>query len=176
MTNTRALSSGENMYLMHHGQWNTYCNGPLGRRPHLKRALASSDVALLYASEAPPTPPHTATGIATLGGAFVVGVNITGIGVAIPTTPLVRFIGGGGSGAQAVAVVSNGVVIAVNIINAGSSYTNAPLVVIDPPFITNPVLNITPISFLAFSSLTVYSNYQLQQFQSPIWTNSISQL
>ncbi|MEI9866655.1 MAG: hypothetical protein WDN00_19305 [Limisphaerales bacterium] len=47
-------------------------------------------------------------------------------------------------------------------------------VVIDPPFITNPVLNITPISFLAFSSLTVYSNYQLQQFQSPIWTNQLA--
>ncbi|MEJ0088286.1 MAG: hypothetical protein WDM80_00795 [Limisphaerales bacterium] len=83
------------------------------------RALLSSDIALLYASEAPPTPPHTATGTATLGGAFVVGVNITGIGGGYTNTPLVRFIGGGGSGAQAFAVVSNGVVIAINMINAG---------------------------------------------------------
>jgi hypothetical protein len=132
------------------------------------RALSSSDVAQLYASEAPT---HAATATATLFGSFVVSNNITDGGAGYTNTPTVRFIGGGGSGATAVAVVSNGVVTAINMISAGSGYTNAPLVVIDPPFIPNPVLGVAPASILTFSNLTIGDSYQLQQFQSWYWTN-----
>jgi hypothetical protein len=132
------------------------------------RALSSNDVAQLYASEAPP---HAAIGIATLAGASVAAVNIIDNGGGYTNTPLVRFIGGGGSGAQAVAVVSNGVVMAINLINGGTGYTNAPLVVIDPPFISNPILGIASISVLNFSNLTAGSSYQLQQLQSTNWIN-----
>jgi hypothetical protein len=132
------------------------------------RALSSNDVAQLYVSEAPP---HAAIGIATLAGATVAAVNIIDNGGGYTNTPLVRFIGGGGSGAQAVVVISNGVVTAINLINVGDGYTNAPLVVIDPPFISNPVLGIASISVLNFSNLTAGSSYQLQQFQSPNWIN-----
>ncbi|MEJ0088278.1 MAG: LamG-like jellyroll fold domain-containing protein [Limisphaerales bacterium] len=140
------------------------------------RPLSASEVQGIYLAGSEgkcfmPIPPHTATGTATLAGGFIVDATITDTGYGYTNTPLVRFIGGGGSGAQAVAVVSNGVVIAINMINAGSGYTNTPVVVIDPPFITNPVLSIASISFLSFSSLTVNSNYQLQQFQPPVWTN-----
>jgi hypothetical protein len=165
------LSSVYNMYLMHDVSWGTFCHGLLDDVRIYNRSLSSNDVAQLYASEAPPIPPHTATGTATLAGVFIVGVNITDNGGGYTNTPLVRFIGGGGSGAQAVAVVSNGVVVAVNVIDAGSGYTNVPVVVIDPPFISNPVLGIASISFLTFSSLTINSNYQLQLFQSPNWIN-----
>jgi hypothetical protein len=116
-------------------------------------------------------PPHTATGAATLAGAFVVGVYITDSGGGYTNTPLVRIIGGGGSGAQAVAVVNNGVVTAINVINAGISYTGVPEIVVEPPFIPNPVLGIAQVSSLSFSNLMVGSNYQLQQYQAPYWMN-----
>src|ERR1019366_3128813 len=126
------------------------------------RALSSNEVTQLYAIESA-TSPRTATGTATLTGSFVTGVSITDGGSGYTNTPLVRFIGGGGSGAQAVAVVSNGVVKNITVTNAGYGYTNAPLVVIEPPFILNPVLGIAPMSFLSFSNLTVGGAYQLQQ-------------
>ena len=94
--------------------------------------------------------PRGATATATVVNGFVVGATITDGGSGYTNTPAVKIIGGGGSGAQAVAVVSNGVVIAVNFLDAGSGYTSTPLVVIDPPFIPNPVLGIAPMSFLSF--------------------------
>ena len=112
-----------------------------------------------------------ATATATLSGTFVVSVSITEGGSGYTNTPLVRIIGGGGSGAGAYAVVSNGVVTSITVTNAGYGYTNAPLVVIDPPFISNPVLGIAPMSFLTFSNLTVGGAYQLQQSLAWYWTN-----
>jgi hypothetical protein len=63
--------------------------------------------------------------------------------------------------------------VVVNIIStdAGSGYTNAPLVVVDPPFISKPVLGITPMSFLSFTNLTVGGVYQLQRWSTWYWTN-----
>ena len=137
------------------------------------RALSSSEIQGIYNAgiEGKCETPHAATAIATLFGAFVVTNSITDGGAGYTNTPLVRFIGGGGSGATAVAVVSNGVVTAINMISAGSGYTNTPLIVIDPPFISNPVLGIAPGSILTFSNITIGSSYQLQQFQSWYWTN-----
>ena len=119
----------------------------------------------------PAVPPRTATASAVLDNGFVVNTTITDGGYGYTNTPTVRIIGGGGSGAQAVAVVSNGVVVAVNILDAGYGYTSTPLVVIDPPFIPNPVLGIAPMSFLAFSNLTLGGLYQLQQSVAWYWSN-----
>ena len=116
-------------------------------------------------------PPRTGTGTATLFGLFVVGVTITDGGSGYTTTPLVRLIGGGGSGAHAVTVVSNGVVIAINLLDAGYGYASEPLVVIDPPFIPNPFLGIAPMSFLAFSNLTLGGFYHLQRSVAWYWSN-----
>jgi hypothetical protein len=116
------------------------------------------------------SPVATATAVVTTG--YVVGAIVTYGGFGYTNTPVVRIIGGGGSGAQAVAVVSNGVVIAVNFLNTGSGYTSTPLVIVEPPFIPNPVLSIAPMSFLSFSNLSVGSVYQLQQLeQSYYWSN-----
>ncbi len=114
---------------------------------------------------------HAGTGTATLTGSFVTGVSITDGGYGYTNTPLVRLIGGGGSGATAFAVVSNGVVTSITVTSAGYGYTNAPLVVIEPPFIPNPVLGIAPMSFLSFSYLTVGGAYQMQQFAGWYWAN-----
>ena len=116
-------------------------------------------------------PPRTGRGTATLIGSFLVTVNITDGGCGYTNTPLVRFVGGGGSGAQATAVVSNGVITAINVFDAGYGYTSAPLVVIDPPFIPNPILSIAPMSYLAFSNLTVGGVYQLQRSVAWYWSN-----
>jgi hypothetical protein len=116
-------------------------------------------------------PPRTATATATLVNAFVVGASITDGGYGYTNTPTVQIIGGGGSGAQAFAVVSNGVVTSITITNAGYGYTNAPLIVIAPPFIPNPILGIAPMSFLSFSNVTVGGVYQLQQAVAWYWSN-----
>jgi hypothetical protein len=112
-----------------------------------------------------------ATATATVVNGFVVSATVSNGGYGYSNAPLVRFIGGGGSGAQAVAVVSNGVVVGITITDAGIGYTNAPLVVIEPPHIPNPVLDIAPMSFLAFSNLTLGGVYQLQQLVGWYWSN-----
>jgi len=129
-------------------------------------AVTSSNAVLSFI-----IPPHDAAGLATLAYDFVVNVSLTDGGFGYTNTPLVRLIGGGGSGAGAYAVVSNGVVTSITVTNAGFGYTNVPLVVIEPPFIPNPVLSIAPMSFLTFSNLTLGGDYQLQQFQTWYWTN-----
>ena len=138
------------------------------------RALSASEIAAIYnagsAGKCGP-PPRGATASAVVSYGFVVAANITDGGYGYTNTPTVKIIGGGGSGAQAVAVLSNGVVIAVNFLNAGSGYTSTPLIVIDPPFIPNPVLDIAPMSFLTFSNLTLGGAYQLQQSVGWYWSN-----
>jgi hypothetical protein len=115
-----------------------------------------------------------ATGSAFETNGFVVSVVVICGGSGYTNTPAVHFIGGGGSGAQAFATVSNGVVTSIRVVAAGSGYTNAPLVVIDPPFIPNPVLGINPISFLSFSNLSPGITYQLQQMFLGSWTNQFN--
>ena len=62
---------------------------------------------------------QTAVVIADMSNGFVVGATVISGGHGYTNAPGVRIIGGGGSGAQGVAVVSNGVVVAVNILDAG---------------------------------------------------------
>ena len=137
----------------------------------LRTGSGSGDTFILDAVLMPPAINHTATGTLVLMNGFVVHVNITDGGYGYTNTPTVRIIGGCGSGAQAESVVSNGVVIAVNVMNAGYGYTNTPIIVIDPPFIPNPVLSIAPMSFLTFSNLTLGGVYQLQQSVAWYWSN-----
>jgi hypothetical protein len=136
------------------------------------RALSSTEVTQLYAYDLTNSePPTTATATPILENDFLVGATITDGGFGYTNTPTVRIIGGGGTGAQAVAVVSNGVVIAIDVLDAGSDYTNTPVVVIEPPFILNPILGLAPMLFLTFSNLTVGGVYQLQQAVEWYWTN-----
>jgi hypothetical protein len=115
-------------------------------------------------------PPHAALGTAIVTNGFLVAILITDIGFGYTNSPLIQLVGGGGSEAHAVAVVKNGIVTAVTILNPGFGYTNAPVVVIEPP-VLNPVLTIAPMSFLAFSNLTVGGSYQLQQSVAWYWSN-----
>lgn len=60
------------------------------------------------------------------GGITAVTVNTQGTGYT--SAPAVSFTGGGGTGATAVAVVTEGKVTAVQVTNPGSGYTTAPTV------------------------------------------------
>lgn len=162
------LSSTQPLLIGHNTEINGGFTGGIDELRIYNRALSSNEVAQLYVST---LPPHGASGIAVLVAPFIVGVNLTDNGAGYTNTPLVRFIGGGGSGAQAVAVVSNGLVTAINMISAGAGYTNAAVVVIDPPFISEPVLSVAPVALLTFSNVSSGSSYQLQQFNSTSWIN-----
>ena len=151
--------------------FDNFWGGAMDEVRFYNRALSDSEVQQLYAYEATTCAPYRATATPTLVNGFVVGATISYPGCGYTNTPLVRFIGGGGSGAQAVAVVSNGVVTAVNVLNSGFGYTNGPLVLIEPPFIPNPVLSIAPMSFLSFSNLTLGGVYQLQHSVAWYWSN-----
>lgn len=147
-----------------------FFNGAIDDVRLYNRALSSNEVAQLYAFESTLSP-YTAIGTAILTGSIVTGVSITYGGYGYTNTPLVRLIGGGGSEAQAFAVISNGVVKGITITNAGYGYTNAPQVVIEPPYILNPVFGIAPMSLLSFSNLTIGGSYQMQQKWAWYWTN-----
>jgi hypothetical protein len=136
------------------------------------RALSSSEVQGLYATDSATNGlSQTAIAMPDLVNGFFVGTTVTDGGYGYTNTPIVQIIGGGGSGAQAEAVVSNGVVVAIHVVDAGSGYTNAPNVVIAPPFVSVPVLGVEPMSSLTFSNLTIGGIYQLQQSVAYYWTN-----
>jgi hypothetical protein len=111
--------------------------------------------------------PAAATAIVSNG--FVVSVTILNTGFDYTNTPLVYFMGGGGSGAQAIATVSNGIVTGITVINAGSGYTNAPIVAILPP--SPLMLGFGTGTYLVFTNLTIGANYQLQISQLGTWEN-----
>ena len=87
----------------------------------------------------------TATGIATMLDGIVdlcesdasllrvQGVTVTNPGSGYTTPPMVNFIGGGGSGAEATAFIGDGVVGIVTVTNGGSGYVTAPSITFTPP-------------------------------------------
>jgi len=76
-----------------------------------------------YESAAPVAgPPRAATATAIVVDDFVVSANVTDGGSGYTNTPTVRFIRGGGSGAPAVAVVSNGLVTSITVTNAAGFF------------------------------------------------------
>jgi hypothetical protein len=90
-------------------------------------------------SSAPAPTGKTATAIAEMiGGVVVCNDNInpqaksvqrvllTNAGYGYTTTPGVRFIGGGGSGASATATLGDGIVGIITVTNSGSGYINPP--------------------------------------------------
>jgi hypothetical protein len=117
----------------------------------------------------PPPTPATATAILNAGSCSLAVMTSGGYGYT--NIPAVTILGGGGSGATATAVIQNGVVVAVNIGNGGSGYTNAPQIIIEPPVVLQPQVNIARVSYLTFSNLTVSGIYLLQQYVNQTWEN-----
>jgi hypothetical protein len=101
----------------------------------------------------------------------VVGATITDDGCGYKNTPLVLILGGGGTGATATAVVSNGVVVNIIITDAGIGYTSIPCIYIYSPL----GLEIGLIKAVkpTFTDLSIGTNYQLQVSAGVLstWTN-----
>ncbi len=74
-----------------------------------------------------------ATGTAQVVNGFVVGVTLKDPGYGYTNAPIVKIIGGGGSGAIATAEVSNGFVVGIHIESPGKGYTSTPIVLIASP-------------------------------------------
>ena len=85
----------------------------------------------------PPTAAATAmASIYSLNGTVNPTLTIVNGGAGYASAPPVSLIGGGGSGAQAVARISDGVVVEIDVTQPGSGYTSPPTAVIAPPFST----------------------------------------
>ena len=116
---------------------------------------------------------HRATATPIVNFGFVVGGTVLGGGFGYTNTPLVHIVGGGGSGAVATAIVSNGVVTGIRMLNAGFDYISTPLMIIQPPFIPNPSLAVSPMTELTSAELAQGGNYQLQRKMVWFWTNEM---
>ncbi len=81
-----------------------------------------------YANSPLPTSSVTTPGSTNVISGFSVATGGSGY-----TTPVVQIAGGGGTGASAVARVSNGVIIGVTMVSAGTGYTSAPTVTFNDP-------------------------------------------
>lgn len=132
--------------------------------------VVSNRVGVVTSAVAVLTVPHATTATPTVVNGFVVDATITGGGFGYTNAPAVRFLGGGGSGAQAEAVVSNYVVIDVIVKNTGSGYTHPPLVVIAPPLILEPRMSIAAQSVITFTNLAIGTNYQLERVSGGVIT------
>lgn len=75
----------------------------------------------------------TAAGHVAVQNGFVIGAGIEMVGNGYQTTPAVTLEGGGGTGAQVVATVSDGKVVKLTVVNPGSGYTSVPVLKISPP-------------------------------------------
>lgn len=81
----------------------------------------------------PSSKSNRASGQAEVINGFVVGLSVVDGGSGYSYPPKVQIVGGGGSGAGAVAVVQDGKVVDLILASAGSGYTSLPEVVINPP-------------------------------------------
>jgi len=78
--------------------------------------------------------PINATATASFASGGLTGFTMTNVGAGYTSQPRVTFSGGGGSGANAYALVSaQGTITGIQVVSAGTGYTSAPTVVIDPP-------------------------------------------
>jgi hypothetical protein len=75
-----------------------------------------------------------ARAVAFLTGDRLARISVEQGGSGYLSPPTVSIVGGGGWGAQASAVVSNGIVRQILISEAGTTYRQAPTVIISPPF------------------------------------------
>jgi hypothetical protein len=153
------------------GTQNRVFNGSIDDIRIYNRALSSSEVAQLYAIESFCSP-HVAQATAIMSAASVVGANLADLGCGYTNAPSVRILGGGGTGATAIATMENGVVTGLDVTSPGNGYTNAPRMLIEsPPFV--PSVNIAVSKVKVTQRLRVNHHYVLEaSLDLATWTTT----
>jgi hypothetical protein len=90
-------------------------------------------------------------------GSILSDITITNAGENY-TTATLSFSGGGGSGAQAIATISDGEIAAITTTNPGSGYTSAPSIII-----TGDGTNAAATAVIAPRNIYVYAGFPLKQ-------------
>ena len=105
--------------------------------------------------------PHKATAIAQLVNGVFVGATITDPGCGYTNPPSIVIQGGGGSGAAATAIMSDGRVTGIQVNSGGCCYTNVPTMVFSsPPFI--PTVGIRVNTVLVSQKVEIGHKYVLE--------------
>lgn len=114
-----------------------------------------------------PSGGYTAVGIATMIGNLVdcngtsslkvQGVEVVNSGYGYTVSPAIAFIGGGGSGVAATAVIGDGVVGIVTITNGGSGYSASPTVTF-----SGPGIGTTSVGYAVVSSAGTITQIRLR--------------
>ncbi|MCX6930556.1 MAG: formylglycine-generating enzyme family protein, partial [Verrucomicrobia bacterium] len=89
---------------------------------------------------------------------FVVAYTVTDGGSGYTEPPVVTVLGGSGTGATALALVTNGVVTQINPVSPGSGYTSPPEVVISAPVVEPTVLALQMIPLVTIHGLSGDTN------------------
>ncbi len=147
-----------------------FFNGAIDDVRIYNRALASNEVATLYAAESGFCSPHAAQATAQVVNGFFVGAIITDNGCGYTNAPEVLIQGGGGSGATATATIENGFITGINIISNGSGYTNPPEILIgSPPFVPTLAINVSRVNVI--SHVVLGFNYVIESSTDLVnWT------
>lgn len=123
----------------------TIFNGGVRRVNIITRGSGYTSESSVQFSKSPLGTLATAAGIATMVSGVidycetdssllrVQGLEITNTGYGYTTAPLVRFYGGGGSGAVGESELADGVIGIITITNPGSGYVETPIITFDPP-------------------------------------------
>ncbi|MEI8101147.1 MAG: hypothetical protein WCH09_06215 [Bacteroidota bacterium] len=108
----------------------------------------------------PPLPRKSIASADVVNG-FVVGVNILDAGAGYDFPPVVLLVGGGGTGATAIATVAKGFLTSVRIVSPGSGYTSAPTVrIASPPF--SPRLSVDVARIRVRLEVVLGNKYQVE--------------
>ena len=90
--------------------------------------------------------PHKATAIAQLVNGVFVGATITDPGCGYTNPPSIVIQGGGGNGAAATPIMSDGRVTGIQVNSGGCCYTNLPTIVFSsPPFIPTVAIKVNTV-------------------------------
>ena len=107
------------------GGVNVQTNASIGGSPNSK---------LLISGPITSTLPSAATaGVPTIAGGQVTSIPVTSGSSGYLSAPTVTITGGGGTGATATAVLTNGVVTSITVTNGGANYRSVPTVTIASP-------------------------------------------
>ena len=122
--------------------------------------IGSAKVAVNFEGQYPPLP-RKAIASADIVNGFVVGVKVSDVGIGYDAPPVVLLVGGGGTGATAVATVVKGVITGIKIVNPGSGYTSTPIVrIASPPF--SPKLSIDVTRVRVSLEVVLGRKYQIE--------------